>query len=386
MNMDNYKDQSFDDLIIKLLTNEITHEEYDTLQKWLLQDKNKEYFNKFRKIWQASGRKGGQNKFNNLKGWTQIKSRAGISDEDDNQKKSKSFFSVIKIAAAILMLISGTALLTWYFTSRITIQQEIPEITSISSPLGSKCRIVLPDSTVVWLNADSKISYAKNFNESERRLFLEGEAFFDVTTNKEKPFMVQTSDILVRALGTKFNVKAYPEENEITTTLEEGKVDIQLLNGKNISEDIVLKPNEKVVYHKSSSLMKEEKSGTANNTESTDNKPINTERIEINSNVNTELYTSWKDKRWILEGENLEAFAKILERRYNITIMFNDDELRQVKFTGIIENETIEQLMEALRLTSPLAFEMSKDTIWLNLDKQLDKKYKRFKIINQIPK
>ena len=377
--METYKDKLFDDLIIKLLTNEITPDEYKILHIWLLEEKNKEYFNKYRSIWQASVRLGGRNKFNAPKGWTNIKNLAGIINENEKNKPTGTLTLFLKIAAAILLLISGTALLTWHITSKNITPQELSEYTSISSPLGSKCSIILPDSTMVWLNAGSKITYPKNFNDYERRLTLVGEAFFDVTSNKEKPFMVQTSDILVRAFGTKFNIKAYPEEC---------KVDIQLLNGKNLSEEIILKPNEKVIYHKKNNQLTGVKSDSEYSFDSTNSKLNNikkTESIEINSNIKTELYTSWKDRRWIIEGENLENFAKILERRYNITIVFANNELKAVKFTGIIENETIEQIMEALRLTSPLTFEMSKDTIWLNLDKQLEKKYRRFNIIKQTP-
>ncbi len=381
--MDNNKNRLFDDLIIKLLSNEINATEYEQLRIWLKDDRNKAYFDKYREIWQASGRTGGYTKFNSSRGWRKIKHAAGIPDETYITPDTKTRFKILKIAATIIILIAGTASITWYLTLKKFKHPNTPEITTITSPFGAKCKVVLPDSTEVWLNAGSKISYAKNFNDSERRLNLIGEAYFDVTANKEKPFLVQTSDILVRALGTKFNVKAYPEENEITTTLEEGIVDIRLINGKKTSEDIVLKPNEKVVYRKKSNELVET---TPEKKADIDQLTIQkTEKIEINSNVKTELYTSWKDKRWIIEGENLESFVKILERRYNITIIFNDDELRTAKFTGIIENETIEQLMEALRLTSPLAFEINKDTINLHLDRQLEKKYKRFNIITNNP-
>jgi ferric-dicitrate binding protein FerR (iron transport regulator) len=379
--MDYIKDEKLDDLIVKLLTNDIKPEEYKVLQEYLQSKENKLYFDSFREIWQTSASIGNISGLDKLQGWNNIKSQAGITGNTNNSFKARTVRQFLKIAAVILMLISGSSTITWLITSKQQQKNQSPEITTISSPLGSKCKIVLPDSSLVWLNAGSKITYTSNFNKTERRLYLEGEAYFDVTTNQDKPFLVQTSDIMVRALGTRFNVKAYREENEITTTLEEGKIDIRLL-GKSLPEEIILNPNEKVVYHKKNNQLTEEKPVLQNNQLPETRKTDNVDIIEINSDINTELYTSWKDKRWIIEGENLDDLSKILERKYNISILFNDEELKTINFTGIIENETIEQLMNALRLTSPLAFEMSKDTIWLNLDKQLEKKYKQFKIIN----
>lgn len=374
--------EMFEELIVKLLSNDIKPDEYKVLQEYLKSKENKLYFDNFREVWQSSGRVGNLSKFNSLDSWSKIKNKAGITNNTINLLKTKTLRNYLKIAVAVLVLISGTSWITWFITSKQQLESHLPKTTTIHSPLGSKCKVVLPDSSLVWLNAGSKITYTSNFNKIERKLILEGEAFFDVTTNKDKPFLVQTSDILVRALGTMFNVKAYPEENEITTTLEEGKIDIHLLNGKSISEDIVLKPNEKVVYLKGNNQVSEDRTQKENNQLLKTKTPDRVEKIEINSDVNTALYTSWKDKRWIIEGENLQDLAKIFERRYNISIKFNDEELKTIKFTGIIENETIEQLMSALRLTSPLAYEISKDTIWLKLDRQLDKKYKRFKIID----
>jgi ferric-dicitrate binding protein FerR (iron transport regulator) len=380
--MEKNRGEKLDDLIVKLLSNDIKPDEYKALQDFLQSEENKLYFDNFREVWQSSGRLGNHPEFNNFDSWSNIKNKAGITNNTTNLFKTKLLRSYLKIAAAVIILISGSSLITWFITSKQQLESHSLETTTINSPLGSKCKVVLPDSSLVWLNAGSKITYTSNFNKTERKLVLEGEAFFDVTTNQDKPFLVQTSDIMVRALGTMFNVKAYPEENEIITTLEEGKIDIHLLNGKNISEDIVLNPNEKVVYHKKNNQLSENRTQKENNQLQKTKTSDSVEKIEINSGVNTDLYTSWKDKRWLIEGENLQDLAKIFERRYNISIIFNDEELKTIKFTGIIENETIEQLMDALRLTSPLAFEISKDTIWLNLDKQLDKKYKRFKIID----
>jgi transmembrane sensor len=383
MNTENRTDSPMDDIIIKFLSNDISSKEYGQLLNWLADEKNKLYFDRFRTVWQASKRYSGHTLFNEISGWKKIKSAANIPEPNNFKGKPKTMFKIWMVAASFLILISSSSILTWHLASKQNIRRNNAGLSTVAAPLGAKCRIVLPDSTEVWLNAGSTITYQKDFNDSERRVTLSGEAYFDVATNKEKPFMVVTSEILVRAHGTKFNVKAYPEENEITTTLEEGLVDIQLINGKKLAENIVLVPNEKVVYHKNKGkITGETPKPMREKVQGETAQPGKSEWIEVNSEVNTDLYTSWKDERWIIEGETLVTFAKLLERRYNITIVFDDEELKDVKFTGIIENETVEQLMEALRLTSPLTFDINKDTINLSLDKHLQRQYKKLKIIN----
>lgn len=383
MNTENYTDSPMDDIIIKFLSNDISSKEYGQLLNWLTVEKNKSYFDRYRIVWQATKRYSGHALFNENSGWKKIKSAADIPDPNHFTYKTKTRHKIWMVAALFLILMSSTSILTWHLSSKQNIDRNNTGLSTVAAPLGAKCRIVLPDSTEVWLNAGSTITYQKDFNDLERRVTLTGEAYFDVATNKDKPFMVTTSEILVRAHGTKFNVKAYPEENEITTTLEEGLVDIQLINGKKLAQDIILIPNEKVVYHKNiGEITGSSPKTTQGDAQEKTIQPKKDEWIEINSDINTELYTSWKDERWIIEGETLETFAKLLERRYDITIVFNDEELKDVKFTGIIENETVEQLMEALRLTSPLTFNINKDTINLSLDKHLQQQYKKLKIIN----
>jgi ferric-dicitrate binding protein FerR (iron transport regulator) len=252
-------------------------------------------------------------------------------------------------------------------------------LTEITAPKGAKCIIVLPDSSTVWLNAGSKIKYDKSFNFKDRTIELIGEAYFSVAKNENCMFKVKTSDLIVGALGTKFNVKAYPEEETIMATLEEGKIDVELINVKKAAEQIILKPNENMIFYKADKKL--QIVASQNNVNSRPDDILETKqsvsKIKIISNVNTELYTSWKDDKWIFLGEPLPVLASKLERRYNVKIIFAEDELRSYKFSGTIENETIEQIMQALRLTAPLKFQTKKNTIILSVDEKLKQKYKK---------
>ena len=118
----------------------------------------------------------------------------------------------------------------------------------IAVPLGAKSCITLPDGTKAWLNAGTELTYNEDYGQKKRTLFLTGEAFFDVAKDKEHPFIVNTSDLIIQALGTQFNVKAYPEEKIITTTLVEGKIDVRMIKSNRQLKKVTLLPNEEIVY------------------------------------------------------------------------------------------------------------------------------------------
>ncbi len=363
-------------LIVKYLTNEIQEEELSVLYDWLNEnDNHREIFNKIRTVWLTSGKKTLQENTDRYKAWDRF------WNKHSNRLKSGIFFfkyrKHIAIAASwlIFMFVGSMVPLDNWFVSRNPTLSNI-SLTEIVAPLGAKCKVTLPDKTIVWLNAGSKISYDKSFNLKERLVQLEGEAYFSVAENKTCPFEVKTSDILITALGTKFNVKAYPEEETITATLEEGKINVVPIHAKKSTEPIILKPNENIVYYKhDNSLKLDNADGQYPKGDKNVKNIAVPSKIKIASDVNTELYTSWKEERWIFLGEPLPSLASKLERRFNMHIVFADDQLKDYKFSGSIENETVEQILQALRLTAPLKFKIVKNTIILSVDHQLLIKY-----------
>ena len=110
--------------------------------------------------------------------------------------------------------------------------------------------IKMPDSSQIWLNAGTTIIYSQDYGQQTRTLNLNGEAYFKVAKDSLHPFIVNTQGIIVQALGTRFNVKAYPEEKTISTTLEEGKIDVRILSMADKNERVLLKPKDKLIYHK----------------------------------------------------------------------------------------------------------------------------------------
>jgi ferric-dicitrate binding protein FerR (iron transport regulator) len=363
------------DLIIKYLTEDIKSEELEELRLWInYSDENKELFNNFKDSWNMAGQAQETVNFNSEKSYSQLDSK--LTRNSEKRITSKVFIFLQKYAAVALLFMTIGGGISWLLKPSHSYSKLS---TVINAPLGAKSVIDLPDGTKVWLNAGSTIKYNPDYGKETRTIHLVGEAFFSVAKDKTKPFYVKTDRVTVKALGTRFNVKAYPEEKMITTTLEEGKVELETpVIGSNNTRKILLKPNEKVVYYKPGGF------STANTTEKTqekiENKPKDKKEfkdLELTHNINTTLYTSWKDERWILESEPLGALKTVMERRFNIKMVFDNIELENYKFTGTIENETLEQILSAFKLTAPLEYTINKDTVVFTLNKTLKEKYNR---------
>jgi len=179
----------------------------------------------------------------------------------------------------------------------------------LSIPRGGEYQLVLPDGSRVWLNSETELSYTVPFKDNERRVELKGEAYFEVAHDKSKPFIVAAPSQTIRVLGTRFNVSAYAEDRRIVTTLVEGKVQVELDSGLKSTSKIVLKPNEQLV--------------------------LNTETAEVEvKEVDTRVYTAWKDGRFVFRNEPLESLLKKISRWYDVDIDIDSSALESIHFTG----------------------------------------------------
>jgi ferric-dicitrate binding protein FerR (iron transport regulator) len=263
--------------------------------------------------------------------------------------------------AAVFVLALG---MFWMGNSLFFREKSVPanisQMNEISVAYGSKSRIVLPDGSIVNLNSGSLLQYASDF-ENERKVYIEGEAFFDVKKDPRHPFLVQTSNITIRVLGTVFNVKSYPEEEIIETTLVSGSVQILAKSGGSKDEFktlTILKPNEKAIFYKNS--MSTEKESSDQKTE-INNKDV--ENIQVQKKIKTELYTAWKDNNLVFNNEQFGNVVPKLERWFNIEIENNFPELNASRLTGKFDTETIEQALEALRIITPFNYSIEKNKI-----------------------
>ena len=216
----------------------------------------------------------------------------------------------------------------------------------ISVPYGAKSNISLPDGSEIILNAGSKINYDANYGKKDRRITLKGEAYFKVAKNKKSAFIVKTKDITVKAYGTEFNVKCYDSDNTTEATLIEGSIGVRL-NNNSSKKEYLLKPKEQFIY---------------NHINGKDSKHNN---LIIAKNVNINLTTSWIHDKIQVRSVTLKELAVKLQRKYNVTIHIENKELEKMKFTGILENETIEQILQALELSAKIKYRIDDREIWL---------------------
>lgn len=244
----------------------------------------------------------------------------------------------LSIAASVIFLIAGIVWLTSDKKKSPLTQEK--NFSEVSSPIGSKTKLVLPDSTVVWLNAGSKLTYDESFGVINRNATLIGEAFFDVK-HGTMPFIIHANGIHIRDLGTVFNVKAYPDEKTIETSLIKGKVEITL--DKRPGELHILEPNEKLIV--------------ANEPDEIKMKVQNKDPLVVLKQLtrtvdSTIVETSWVHNELIFQGEDFREIAMKMEKWYGVAIEFKDEKIASERLSGTFTSETIQEALSALQLST----------------------------------
>ncbi|WP_276482009.1 FecR family protein [Paraflavitalea pollutisoli] len=261
---------------------------------------------------------------------------------------------------------SGAAAVVGILLAVYVQHQKTPAVTvpenEIVAKKGSKTRTLLPDGSTVWLNAGSSITYDPAFTGNAREVTLQGEGYFDIVKQAGKPFIVHAGDINIRVLGTAFNVKSYDEEPTIETTLIHGLIQITR-KADSTGIPIFLHPNQKIVLPKSAPLITEPMTKPAVPSPARVQPAI----VHLDSSLkeNERLETAWMYNRLEFRGDSFAELAKKLERWYNITIHFQDEEVRNLVFNGSLENETVEQAFQALTLATAFRFDIKGNDVYI---------------------
>lgn len=290
---------------------------------------------------------------------------SAITNESGVEIRLKRY---LQIAASIIVLLSmglfGTIIL------HNTEANDNPVYTEIVAPKGSKAQVTLEDGTKIWLNADSKLKYPSRFTKKERKVHLTGEGYFDVAKEPERPFILMTADVRINVLGTAFNIKSYPDDNFIETTLESGSLTITPLKGINngkTKQKILLEPKQKVVLFKDERVQqKEDIELESMDMEMMDEAPLSKvtpiKEAVLVENVDTDVYISWKDEKLVFRSEKLVEIVKKMERWYDVNITI-EEELKQRVYSGTFQDETVEQALDAICITSNLRYSIEKNNV-----------------------
>lgn len=249
--------------------------------------------------------------------------------------KPKSFFIRFLPYAATLLLCLGIAVSAYWH-----VQKNIPPVREyiVSAEKGQRAGITLPDGTKVWLNSHTEIRYDCYYGAKERKVSLNGEAYFEVAKDKEHRFVVKAGEMEVEALGTSFNVKAYEEDSAFVATLFEGSIKAGL-GGKN---SVILTPDQQVSLHRQSRL------------------------LTVGTSENAAYARMWRDNELAFEKEKLEDIAILLNRMYNVQVEFKSNRIKQYRFSGVIKNNSLDNIIEIISLIAPITYESHGDTILLD--------------------
>ncbi len=251
-----------------------------------------------------------------------------IEKEEVREDFKKRFLNTgVKIAAAIVV-----GLLTGIITTTLLIKQE-PVYYTAHSPRGSVSEWILPDSTTIFLNSGSRLRYTMESKDHLREVFLEGEAWFDVKKEKKKPFLVHTPLYDVAVTGTQFNVKAYPSENRVITTLEEGQIILQSSAHIELQAGAVLNPGEQAML-------------------SGDSGELSIKRVD------PRYFTAWRNNKLIFMNMNLRELIVLLERKFGVDIEVKDPSILNYHCDGTFKSETIIEVMQIIQKTLPIEYEI----------------------------
>lgn len=264
-----------------------------------------------------------------------FRKRTGLDQAGRQSYKWYRTWSVAAVAIVLLGLITVTA----YWQGSRQVQSNFSDIV-VEAPLGSKTKLTLPDGSTVWLNAGSKMVYSQGFGVSDRKLDFQGEGYFEVEKNDEMPFLVQTHDVNVTVVGTKFNFRNYPEDEEAVVELLEGKVALE----NQLKEEAVryLSPNEKMVLHKATGKM-----------------DITLAKVKE--------ATLWTENILLFDEDLLPDIVRELERSYHVQIEIENEDLKQTRFYGQFNllEQNIYDVLDMLSETGKLKYHEEGKVIYL---------------------
>ena len=252
-----------------------------------------------------------------------------INRSDNHRKQTviKKLYRWYSVAAAILLIPILLAGGIWLADSNLIHDSETPTVTTLVSPLGARMGFTLPDGTEGWLNSGSSIEYRVPFKRN-RQIAVSGEVWFDVAHDSEHPFEVIAGESKIKVLGTKFNVSSYADEKYLEVVLEEGKVEFS--NDK-LASEIIMKPDERLKLSEGSL------------------------DVEI---TDASKYSAWKEGKLVFRGDSMGEVARRIGRWYNVDVILVDQELEEYSFRGIFQDDSLDEVLQFLRMTSPIKYEI----------------------------
>jgi len=292
-------------------------------------------------------------------------------DDEDLGPAGRVFRLPVRKIAGYAASVAAAFLLGWGIW-RLPHAAEVPAAAKtvkgeeVLARAGARTRMVLPDGTQVWLNSNSNPQHNTGFDTGAREVGLEGEAYFDVVKDLQHPFIVHTSSLDIKVLGTAFTIKSYPQDETIEATLLRGMIEVTRKDNPNTPR-VILKPNEKLVFNKQLPAIvrpgRSRDSVSARPPAAMPDMAVNSIRLDIPDSNKVE--TAWMYNRLVFNGDTFKELALKMERWYNVKITIRDESLSRFRFGGAFANETVEDAFRALQLTTAFNYKINGNEIEL---------------------
>lgn len=325
-------------IVIKYLEGSANESERLQLLNWLREKENRKAFNKYKLEWGKNMIRG-QFPGNGEESWNRLNSKLIQKSYNSWQQRTIRREWLYKVAA-IFFFVINIGSFAWHFSHK---SQDVSETsTTVITENGQISKVELPDSSQVWLNSGSTLSYNNHFSIENRDLVLTGEAYFDVSKNESLPFVVDCGGLKVKALGTRFNVNAYDVRKSAQVVLEDGVV--ELIDNKTHNAFYRMKPGDFVEINLKSNSYKSE-------------------------TVNTMRFTSWKEGIINIYNLSMNEVIKQLEQRYNQQFELTS-EVKDLYYTFTIKNETLEDILKLMERITPIKIEQNGEIIKIEFDEK----------------
>lgn len=335
----NIKD--IESLLIKYLSKKADEGEERTIKEWIAQSsENKRTFEAYQKLWNDS---------NKLMIPGKIDVEAALQESKKQipqfRRKTRWISYWPQVAAVLVLSIFISSVFTFLVKPDVNNQEQVI-YQEIKAAYGTQTKLQLPDGTNVWLNAGSQLKFPTSFNsQAERKVTLTGEGFFEVKKNAQQPFVVSTSKLDIKVLGTSFNVNAYANEDNITVALKEGEVSLlQQMQGKQM-QVLNLNPSEVASYD------------------------IKNNKILHSTESDLDRYIAWKDGLIVFFDDPMGKVITRLENWYNVEIEVNDQKLLEEHITGTFNDNSLDQVLNLLSMMSPMDYQYITDKNGMNKQK-----------------
>jgi ferric-dicitrate binding protein FerR (iron transport regulator) len=317
-------------IIQKYLQGKTSEEENHQLHQWIQQSpENKKRLFVEKDIWDSYSFHANEKRYETAPELEILKTRIEFQSRNSSIRLTK----ILQIAA-ILLIAFGLGWSSQFISFEPKNQIAETTMQEIFVPKGQVNQIFLADGTRIWINSETRLTLPSVFAPNERVVKLNGEAFFEVAKDKNRPFKVEVKGQQIKVFGTSFNVRAYENSNKIETTLETGSIQLRIDN-----QTTMLNPGEQSLFNK-------------------------TEKNLVISKVEASTFSSWKDGRFEFQNEDLVEVFKVVERWYDVDINYDENTFRGMHFSGVIKrNKDVNHFLEILNLSVPIRYEINSDKI-----------------------